>query len=56
MQSKAQTVDAYLDELPPDRRETLGLLRALILKVVPEVQETMLAARGASVSSDLINS
>src|SRR6478672_2290298 len=32
MQSKAQTVDDYLAELPPDRRTALETVRALILK------------------------
>ena len=32
MQSKAQTVDAYLAELPPDRREALQAVRAVIRK------------------------
>lgn len=32
MQSKATTVIAYLAELPPERRETLEALRAVILK------------------------
>jgi len=32
MQSKATTVDAYLQSLPPDRREALNGLRSVILK------------------------
>jgi len=32
MQSKAATVDAYLAELPPERREAIRVVRAAILK------------------------
>jgi uncharacterized protein YdhG (YjbR/CyaY superfamily) len=32
MQSKALTVDAYLHSLPPDRREAVNAVRAVILK------------------------
>jgi len=32
MQSRAKTVDEYLDELPEDRREALEAVRAVILK------------------------
>ena len=31
MQSKAQTVAAYLKELPPDRREAISAVRQVIL-------------------------
>ena len=39
MQSKAATVDKYLAELPPDRREAIGALRAVILKNLPKGYE-----------------
>ena len=39
MQSKATTVDKYLAELPPDRREAIGALRAVILKNLPKGYE-----------------
>ncbi len=42
VQSKAMTVDEYLDELPPERRETVTAMRELILKNLPEgYEETM---------------
>jgi hypothetical protein len=34
--SKATTVEAYLEELPPDRKEALTKLRELILKHLPK--------------------
>ena len=34
MQSRAVNVDAYLDEVPPDRRELLTSLRELCLRVL----------------------
>lgn len=39
MQSKAKTVDAYLKELPADRREALKAIRAVILKNLPKGYE-----------------
>jgi uncharacterized protein YdhG (YjbR/CyaY superfamily) len=42
MQSKAATVDGYLDEIPADRRSALGVLRTLILEIAPTARETML--------------
>jgi uncharacterized protein YdhG (YjbR/CyaY superfamily) len=41
MQSKATTVDAYLAELPADRRDALSRLRALIKKHAPGATEAM---------------
>jgi uncharacterized protein YdhG (YjbR/CyaY superfamily) len=41
MQSKAATVNEYLEELPPDHRAALNELRALIHRVDPNVVETM---------------
>jgi uncharacterized protein YdhG (YjbR/CyaY superfamily) len=41
MTSKATTISAYLDELPPDRRAALGELRALIHRVAPKTAEAM---------------
>ena len=35
-QSDAQTVDEYLDELTPDRREAIATVRSLILDHLPE--------------------
>ena len=34
MQSKATTVIQYLAELPPDRRETIEVVRRVILKSI----------------------
>ena len=39
MQSKAKTVDAYLKELPPDRRVALSQLREVINKNLPKGYE-----------------
>jgi len=36
MQSKATTVDAYLEELPEDRRAAMKKLRATIKKHLPK--------------------
>jgi len=36
MQSKAKTVDAYLKELPEERREIISKMRDLILENLPE--------------------
>ena len=36
MQSKAKTVDAYLDELPELRREAIQAARQVILKNLPK--------------------
>ena len=42
VQSKATTVDQYLDELPPDRRETVAAIRDLVLENLPAgYEETM---------------
>lgn len=42
MQSKATTVQAYLQELPADRRQAIEALREVILQHIPEgFQETM---------------
>jgi hypothetical protein len=35
VQSKATTVEAYLDELPPDRREVISQVRQVILENLP---------------------
>jgi uncharacterized protein YdhG (YjbR/CyaY superfamily) len=43
MQSKAKTVNQYLAELPPDRRDAINAVRKVILKNLPEgFEETML--------------
>ena len=39
MRSAAQTVEAYLEELPPDRREALAAVRGVILDHLPEGYE-----------------
>lgn len=39
MQSKATTVDQYLSELPPDRREALSAIRDVIRKNLPKGYE-----------------
>ncbi len=36
MQSKAKTVDQYLNELPTDRKEAISRLRKVILKNLPK--------------------
>jgi hypothetical protein len=36
MQSKAKTVDEYLKELPPDRKEAVSKLREVILDNLPD--------------------
>jgi len=36
MQSKAETVEEYLASLPPDRREAVSALRAVILAYLPK--------------------
>lgn len=36
MQSKAQTVDQYIDELPPDRKNIISELRKVINKNLPK--------------------
>jgi hypothetical protein len=36
MQSKAATVDEYLESLPPDRRDAIAAVRRLILKNLPK--------------------
>jgi uncharacterized protein YdhG (YjbR/CyaY superfamily) len=41
MQSKATTVQAYLEELPEDRRKALSKLRTLIRKIAPDAVEGM---------------
>ncbi len=41
MQSQATTIDAYLAELPPDRRAALSALRTLIHRVAPKAVEAM---------------
>lgn len=42
MQSQAQTVDAYLAEVPPKRLAALQSLRALIRKIAPAAREKIL--------------
>jgi uncharacterized protein YdhG (YjbR/CyaY superfamily) len=41
VQSKATTVDAYLDEAPKERRAALDTLRQLIRKLAPKAVESM---------------
>lgn len=42
MRSEAATVDAYLDELPADRRAAIGVVRDEVLRRLPEgFQEAM---------------
>ena len=42
MKSSAKTVDQYLEELPPERRETIARVRESILRSLPEgYQERM---------------
>jgi uncharacterized protein YdhG (YjbR/CyaY superfamily) len=39
MQSKAATIEEYLNELTPERREGIGAVRAVILENLPEGYE-----------------
>ena len=41
-QSKAATVDEYLDELSPDRREAIETVRRVILEKLPDGYEEMM--------------
>lgn len=42
MQSKANTVDDYLQELPPDRREAISQIREILVQhLPPEIEERM---------------
>jgi hypothetical protein len=42
MRSEARTVDEYLAEMPPDRREAIGAVRQVILENLPAgYEETM---------------
>jgi len=41
MHSSAQTVDAYIDEAPPERRGALGLLRKLCVEELDGFDEVM---------------
>jgi uncharacterized protein YdhG (YjbR/CyaY superfamily) len=41
MQSAAKTVDDYVAELPPERRETIVALRRLVRRCVPRSRESM---------------
>ena len=41
MTSKATTINAYLEALPPDRRAALSELRSLIHQVAPKTAEAM---------------
>jgi uncharacterized protein YdhG (YjbR/CyaY superfamily) len=41
VQSRAATVDAYLDELPEDRRHAIERLRLLAKELLPDVEERM---------------
>ena len=41
MDKKTQEVEGYLESLEPERRAALEKLRALVLRVAPDVVETM---------------
>ena len=41
MQSKATTIDEYLEELPSERRTALSEIRALIHRIAPKTVEAM---------------
>lgn len=41
VKSNAATVDAYLQEMPEDRRAAISTLREMILEVAPSAQEWM---------------
>lgn len=42
MQSRAKTVEEYLQEVPEDRREVITQIRALCLKVLAGYEESMM--------------
>jgi uncharacterized protein YdhG (YjbR/CyaY superfamily) len=42
VQSKASTVDQYVADLPPDRREAINAVRKVILKNLPEGLEEVM--------------
>lgn len=52
MRSDATTVDAYMAELPDDRREHLALLRSLCVELLPEHTELMRWGMPAYVRGD----
>ncbi|MGD2178495.1 MAG: DUF1801 domain-containing protein [Anaerolineae bacterium] len=41
MSDKPESVEAYLEQLAPERREALERLRALVFQVAPDATETM---------------
>jgi uncharacterized protein YdhG (YjbR/CyaY superfamily) len=43
MQSKAKTVDEYIEELPPDRKPVIAALRATIKKNIPKGFEEVMS-------------
>ena len=54
MKSKATTVDAYLAELPDDRREALTELRAMIRAAAPDAVEGMQYGMASYVRGDIL--
>lgn len=42
MQSKALTIEKYLEEMPPDRRQAIGKVRQTILDNLPEGYEEVM--------------
>lgn len=42
VQSKAKTIEEYLAELPPDRRDAINAVRKVILKNLPKGYEEMM--------------
>lgn len=41
MKAKAETIDEYLADVDPERRAELERVRALVKRIVPDVEETM---------------
>jgi uncharacterized protein YdhG (YjbR/CyaY superfamily) len=41
MRSEAKTIDAYIGDLEPNRRETIESLRSIILKHTPDINQSM---------------
>lgn len=41
MSAKAETIDEYLADVDPERRAELERIRALVKRIVPDVEETM---------------
>lgn len=54
MQSKATTVDEYLQEVPDDRKAALGKIRQIYLEELPGYREQMLYGGPCYLKDDVI--